>query len=216
MLDEALHSFALQTHPHREIVIVNDGEPLAPAAPGVVVVNLPSQQTIGAKRNAGTAAAHGEFVAPWDDDDFSMPERMEIQLAQIQRDRVVSVRSSLMWLTTSDLNVRGLLNGQCYATALMRRDAMDAVRGYPKHLSYREDMWLHLKFAFSGLIDSLTPEYFYVCRRHTTNVSNPFETDTHFKRMIPSPDTDRINTRLAALRALPRGTLVVPLHGPTL
>ncbi len=214
MLADALHSYELQTYPNRELIVVNDGQPLAPNAPGVTVVNLPAGQTIGAKRNAGTAAARGEFIAPWDDDDFSMPERMELQAAQIHRDNVSAVRSSLMWLTTSDLRVHGLLSGQCYATALMRRDAVNRAGGYPAYLSYREDMWLHLRLVMRGAKDSLTPEYFYVCRRHTQNVSNPFEGDTHFRRMIPSPEVPAINARLAALRALPRGTLVVPLHAP--
>ncbi len=211
MLTEALHSFQLQTYPNREIVIVNDGSPLAPAAGGVTVVNLPKRTSIGEKRNIGTTAAHGELIAPWDDDDFSMPERLELQTAQLYRNNVDSVRSSLMWLATSDLRVHGLLKGQCYATALMRRSVIERVGGYPD-ISYREDMELHLRMMFRGVKDLLEPDFFYVCRRHTKNVSNPFEGDAHFKKMLPSPDVQRINDRLAALRALPSGILVKPIH----
>jgi glycosyltransferase involved in cell wall biosynthesis len=216
MLVEAMHSFALQTHSNRELVIVNDGKPLVPAAAGVTVVNLPTQQTIGAKRNVGTAAARGDFFAPWDDDDFSMPERMELQLAQINRERTASVRSSLIWLATADLRVHGLFKSTNYQTSLISRDEANRVGGYPD-LNYLEDMELDIRLRLRGLRFSYEPGFFYIHRRHTMNVSNPHEGGgRHFLNMIPSPDTDRVNARLAALRALPRGTLLTTPNGSAL
>lgn len=212
MLVESLHSYELQTYPHKELVIVNDGEPLVPVAAGVTVVNLPNQESIGAKRNAGMIAARGEFFAPWDDDDFSMPERLELQLAQVCHDGVVLVRSPLIWIATVDLRVHGLFRGTNYQSSLIRRDEAASVGGYPS-TNYGEDFELDLRLRIRGFKISHTAEIFYVHRRHTMNVTNPHGgNDRAFKKMFPSPDTDRINTRLAALRALPRGTLVVPLH----
>ncbi|HEX6390539.1 MAG TPA: glycosyltransferase, partial [Solirubrobacteraceae bacterium] len=82
----AIASFALQTHPNRELVIVTDGSERYRGAlaryvdaigiDGVRFV-VPDEQDLplGALRNLAVAAARGEIVCQWDDDDYSHPER---------------------------------------------------------------------------------------------------------------------------------------------
>jgi hypothetical protein len=77
---EAIASASAQTHPHTEIVLVNDGtdkpESLAVLGQAARLVSTYLEQPnrgLGAARNAGFRAAHGEFVVPLDADDLIDP-----------------------------------------------------------------------------------------------------------------------------------------------
>ncbi|HYK05718.1 MAG TPA: glycosyltransferase [Thermoanaerobaculia bacterium] len=83
----ALETFRAQTHERRELIVVDDGADaigdLCTGVPGVRYVRLRGRATIGAKRNAGAAAATGEILVLWDDDDWYAPSRIERQIAPI-------------------------------------------------------------------------------------------------------------------------------------
>lgn len=46
------------------------------------VVDVAPGASIGAKRNAGALAVEAEFIASFDDDDFSLPHRLSTQLVR--------------------------------------------------------------------------------------------------------------------------------------
>lgn len=85
----AIGDFAAQTHVERELVIVHDGneafhvELSALAAKvqaaSVRVLRQALGASLGALRNASVAAAAGDFVCQWDDDDRYHPERLAVQ-----------------------------------------------------------------------------------------------------------------------------------------
>ncbi len=82
----ACRSYAQQTYPAKEIVIVNTGDNLLGRLPAELTDNIcevtrPAELTLGELRNCGLEAAQGEFVCQWDDDDWSGPQRIELQLA---------------------------------------------------------------------------------------------------------------------------------------
>jgi glycosyltransferase involved in cell wall biosynthesis len=80
----AIEDFLAQTYPNRELVIVDDGRDpvgdLVPDLPSIRYVRLDSRLTTGPKRNASCAEAHGEIIVHWDDDDWSSPDRVEVQV----------------------------------------------------------------------------------------------------------------------------------------
>ncbi len=48
------------------------------------VVNVPARfVSIGDKRNAGVDLARGELIAPWDDDDISLPWRLALPVERL-------------------------------------------------------------------------------------------------------------------------------------
>ena len=65
-LDDAVRSYRAQTHPRRELLVVNDGpQPLRSTASDVRVINLPAPMSIGEKRNVGLRFAYGGLIATW-------------------------------------------------------------------------------------------------------------------------------------------------------
>jgi glycosyltransferase involved in cell wall biosynthesis len=87
----AIRSYAAQNYPNRELVIVADGEEryrraLARyvEALGIARVRIvypgTGGLTLGALRNISMEAAQGEIICQWDDDDYSHPERLDVQV----------------------------------------------------------------------------------------------------------------------------------------
>jgi glycosyltransferase involved in cell wall biosynthesis len=81
--------FLAQTYPDRELVVVLDEGPaewaerfkahLASLPAAAVVVEPAGKRTLGALRNLSAAAASGEVLCQWDDDDLSHPTRLARQ-----------------------------------------------------------------------------------------------------------------------------------------
>lgn len=96
---KSIISFLAQTWINKELVVINDGEPLGadhwsqPAQNGYPAVEIreimiaypaihpaPPRLTLGELRNRGLQEAKGEYICQWDDDDFSHEERIERQM----------------------------------------------------------------------------------------------------------------------------------------
>lgn len=81
--------FLAQTHPQKELIFVNGGEPigdLIAGIEGVRCIDKRSSETTAAGRiaealNIGAQTARGEYCFRFDDDDLQAPDRIEKQLA---------------------------------------------------------------------------------------------------------------------------------------
>lgn len=89
--EDSLANFLRQSYPHRElVVVVNAGagllerwHALAAGRPGIRLCHAPGQP-LGACRNLAVAAARGEFVAMFDDDDLYGPEYLSEAVAVLE------------------------------------------------------------------------------------------------------------------------------------
>lgn len=86
----AVEYFLRQDYAEAELVVVEDGTPqlatLLPANPRVRLVRPPDgpgRRSIGALRNLGCAAARGQFIVLFDDDDWHGPRRVSTQLGPL-------------------------------------------------------------------------------------------------------------------------------------
>lgn len=94
MLDIALRRFEAQTYPNKEIVVVYDEDNAAAgavvdrhaalgSATAVRVIAAINRKgkgaTLGELRNQAIAAASGELIIQWDDDDWYSAKRVEMQ-----------------------------------------------------------------------------------------------------------------------------------------
>ena len=92
----AVAAFQAQNHPARELVVILDasadpsgrrrlGSRMRSGGPASVrVVEAPGAPTLGALRNRALAAAAGDYVCQWDDDDIYHPVRLSAQLAALR------------------------------------------------------------------------------------------------------------------------------------
>lgn len=85
----AIRSFLEQDHPNKQLLIVNDGTPTPTELLGPTVTEMRPEpgQRLGALRNLAldNLPAGTDFVVQWDDDDYSHPSRLRVQLQTMDR-----------------------------------------------------------------------------------------------------------------------------------
>ena len=89
-IGETLDSALAQTHPHVEVIVVDDGSTDSTPAilaryAGRIRTLRQSNQGLAAARNAGIALSRGEYVALLDADDLWTPDKLAVQVAVAAR-----------------------------------------------------------------------------------------------------------------------------------
>jgi GT2 family glycosyltransferase len=171
-LEPAVESIRRQTYRDFEFVIVDDGstdgsgailQRIATQDPRIRVIHG-KHEGISATRNRGLARARGTIVVCMDQDDISMPDRIERQLAYLaEHPDVAAVGTALRLINkdgdpiapptqyplTLEAIQQGLVMGYCslgQPTVAMRREAVVAVGGYRPAFDTAEDydLWTRL------------------------------------------------------------------------
>jgi len=169
-LPRAIDAVLAQTVADLELIVVDDGSRDASAAiaraaaerdPRVRVIEMGRNVGISRSLNAGIEAARAPFVAIQDADDFSAPQRLERQLAVLERSGDVAVvgcrmrevdeagRELAPRTSFAAGDVREVLlrfNPIPNTSAALRRDAVLAAGGYDPRYRYamEYDLWLRL------------------------------------------------------------------------
>lgn len=83
-----LQSFLSQDYPNLELVIVADGDDIQDLLPTecgrkIRLYHLPHQEKVGEKRNLACSVAEGEYIAHFDDDDWSSSIRISHQMSKL-------------------------------------------------------------------------------------------------------------------------------------
>ena len=170
LLEEAVYSFLRQDYPAKELIVLNDcpTQELICDAPNVAIVNVSRRfRSMGEKLNAAVGVAQGDLIAPWDDDDISLPWRISDSVAALgEMDYYNPMR---YWLSDSKgLRLQHPIS-LVHACSLFTRRAFDAVGGYP-HLTGNQDLVLHRRFKQSERVQvsprpELAPsEWYYIYR----------------------------------------------------
>jgi glycosyltransferase involved in cell wall biosynthesis len=192
LLEEAIESFLRQDYPNKELIVLNDcpGQELICDEPGVRVVNVAERfPSLGDKRNAGVGLARGELIAPWDDDDISLPWRLSHSVERLGNADYFNPRC--YWLLDSDgFHEKPLdLTVGYYSLnmSLFRRAAFEGVGGYPS-VNLGEDYALDATFSelahvvdpFRGDKEPTRSEWFYIYRRGVSPVHICSSSDQDF------------------------------------
>jgi len=180
---EAIASAAAQTHPHTEIILVNDGsrerESAVILAQASHLVSTYIEQTnrgLGAARNAGFRAANGDFVVPLDADDLLDPAYIAECLAALRDSDAAFAYSDFQVFGNKsyqerpgEYNLYRLLdrNYLTYAALIRKRD-WENVGGYDdtqKCFGYEDwEFWLHL--GALGRFGRYVPKLLFRYRKH--------------------------------------------------
>jgi glycosyltransferase involved in cell wall biosynthesis len=179
-LVEAVESIVTQTFTDFEFLIVDDGSTDASLAilrkyaardPRIRLISRPNTG-IAVALNEMLQLARGEFVARMDSDDVSLPDRFERQVAFLRANPDVLAVGGAYTITDQnggelttirppeqdpEIQARALsgLMAICHPTAMLRREALDAVGGYRKELVPAEDLDLWLRLGERGGLANL-------------------------------------------------------------
>lgn len=100
----ALAGYEQQSYPHRELIVVDDGErfPVAEtqvAAVGGRLLRLQPGTPLGCKLNAGVELGRGQLVQKFDDDDWYGPDFLTAMVGALGERWTVACRPTLAFLT---------------------------------------------------------------------------------------------------------------------
>jgi glycosyltransferase involved in cell wall biosynthesis len=120
-----------------EWIVVDHGaaQPIAPLLEGldderIKIVTVAKGSRGGAARQAGLAAASGDFIAVQEPADWSLPQRFETQLARLEADADTDVVGSFMYVNVPGCDValwRSYDDAMIHPTLLMRRNVADTI-----------------------------------------------------------------------------------------
>jgi len=182
-LNDAVASVLAQTHPHVEVIVVNDGSTDETPAllaqwqardPRVRAVHQ-SNGGLAAARNAGLNVACGQYVAFLDADDVIRPEKLERQIAYLEAhphtDLVYSdygtADAELRPLTDEVIGVKRMPLSEAYVytnvfpvmAALLRRTLVERVGGFDESLRACEDWDYWVRCERAGIFGYLPGAY---------------------------------------------------------
>jgi hypothetical protein len=132
LLEESVESFLRQTDVDTELLILNDhpAQELAFDHPRVRVINQRERfRTLGEKYNALVSLAAGSLLAPWEDDDISLPHRLELSRERLGERDYYNPRR-YWYLDRNGLHWDHAM-GVGHNLSLFRKRAWQAVGGYP-------------------------------------------------------------------------------------
>jgi hypothetical protein len=171
LLEEAVEAFLRQTDTRSELLILNDhpDQEVFFDHPRVCVINMPRRfRTLGEKYNALVGLARGELLAPWEDDDISLPHRLELSRHRLGGRDYFNPRR--YWFLDGTRLHRDHQMGVGHNLSLFRRQAWLAVGGYPA-VTGSQDMAMDDRLLGYGGLSCLSDdeplpvdEWYYVYR----------------------------------------------------
>lgn len=185
---EALRSLQVEPGIDAEILVVDDGSTdgcdavvasIAEADPRVRLIRR-DHRGVSAARNAGLAAATGEYLTFLDSDDISAPGRILRQVTKLAARpdiaAVVGRRMHFSEMSADFVPQPGSIWEQtldiCLASAVFRRATFERFGGFDEALTYGEDIDFYFRlFEVDSrfLIEVETAIYY---RRHAGNMTN--------------------------------------------
>ena len=197
-LDRAIWSIRRQTLTDLELIVIDDGS--TDGTPGILErhaaddarVRIARTEHLGLAeaRNRGLTLARSRWVALMDDDDVSLPERLDHQLRFLEANQGVSALGTWAWLvgesgrrgaasdtgpTTREelarLRAAGLGVYLIAPTVVLDRDAVRAVGGFRQWMFPAEDLDLWMRLSDHGTVLAL-PERLIEYRVHPRSVSS--------------------------------------------
>jgi glycosyltransferase involved in cell wall biosynthesis len=198
-IGEATESILRQTHQDLELIIVDDGSTDGTAEiiaryqaedSRVRVVSQPNSG-VAAARNAGIAIARSEWIAVMDSDDVMESNRLERQLAFVEKNPDLAIAASLVtWINHDGREIgrsqSSLLTDEAvneayrrdpviilsHPTCMIRREVLLDVGGYRTQFWASSDIDLFNRIADAGGRILVQPEHLVKYRIHSSSVTS--------------------------------------------
>ncbi len=195
-LSLAITSILKQTFKDFEFIIVDDGSTdrslkiirKYEKTDSRIRVLVQDNQGLAAALNNGIAMARGKYIARMDDDDISLPNRLDLQYSFMESHLDVLASSGLAviinkwgdeyeeWRTeenSSKIDSRHIDEGctsLCHPASIIRKTAWEAVGGYSPDIRYAQDLDFWLKIGELGSLANIS-EPLILYRLHSNSAS---------------------------------------------
>jgi glycosyltransferase involved in cell wall biosynthesis len=171
-IPRAIQCFLAQTHEAKELIILDNGESIAdlvPADDRIRYIRMSSKSTTGQLRNLCCQVSRGEFIAHWDDDDWSHPERLAEQAAAIEGHQATGY-NSILFHGPKPEDVTRYQGEKVYAlgTSLFYRRAWWEKNRFPAVLVGEDNEFVRRSASVMKFTDGSRR---IVARTHATNTS---------------------------------------------
>ena len=172
-----LWCFDRQTWSRKELVVVDSSpEPLIPGASDVRVITAPAGSSVACKRNMALAAARGEIVAWFDDDDWQHPQRLDHTASAVAAGAAVASvgRAWFVDLLGDGAYAYHAPDGVIFNAAAFVTNVARKVRFDERLIKASDTGWLLTVLREAvGAVHRLRggPHMFWLCHDH--NLSNP-------------------------------------------
>lgn len=184
-VEATIRCFEQQTYPDKELVVVHDGAASEEAVAtfekaGARVFGMLGVP-LGMLRNKAVEESRGKYVAQWDDDDLSVPDRIEFQLAalQVKKANACVLRRYILWDERNGQFYRSFPRAAGWESSLVaERAAVLRLRYPPVKLSEDRQMMARMATAYRVLVIDEPDKYVY--RYHGRNACSP----EHFRMMF--------------------------------
>jgi hypothetical protein len=143
-LSKSVEYYDRQTYPHRELVIVDDGdEDLSSRFEGTDITYLHRRcrESLGAKRNVGCRRARGSIIALWDDDDWYGRTRLADQVEPLIANQAditaltsptfFDLRNWTFWICSEDIERQMFRRGVIAGTMVFWRAIWESHAQFP-------------------------------------------------------------------------------------
>lgn len=195
LLEEAIESFVRQDYPDKELLILNDNSQqiLTCAAPNVIIINVPQRfQSLGEKYNALVGLSSGWLLAPWEDDDISLPWRLSLSVRALAVADADYYNPRRYWFYQDAKYHHQHKQGVGHACSVYTRHAFTLAGGYP-FISGAQDMvfdrkLLHMAVSCGAPVND-SPElhiskWFYIGRWDTgsSHLSGNMDHEKYYAR----------------------------------
>ena len=180
---KAVEYFLLQDYPNRELVIIEDGQPLLaerlPRDPRIRLFSSGLTRSIGEMRNHACQLGRGALMMLWDDDDWHGPTRITDQVAPLVAGRCdltgltdltwFEVDSWRAWRLTPRLQSRLLLRNVYAGTLAFDRSVWEKLARFPDRSLAEDAAFLSQALRRGARLERLEGTAAYVYVRHGRN-----------------------------------------------
>ncbi len=181
-MPQAIRYFLRQDHPHKELVIVDDGtDPVADLIPDderIRYIRLERKVTIGEKRNRAVEASRGEIIVHFDDDDWHGPRRLSHQIQPLLRNEaevcgldtgwILNVLDGRFWSCTASLHARMFYADVHGGSIGYKRDVWQRQARFPE-INLAEDAAFLRRLSGRARIRKVLNDSVFVYIRHEEN-----------------------------------------------
>ena len=203
-LATAVESALAQTYRDLEILIVHDG---STDATGAIAKSYGSRITyirkaenggLASARNRGIRESGGRYIALLDDDDWWEPDKLQLQVAELEKDKDVALVYSDMWVHYDDgkidpsfLRTRPLASGGHVfnqyllskfiipSSVVIRRSCLKQIGLFDESMRSLKDCDFFLRLCYRWKI-ALVPQSLVHRRQRAGNMTSNEDLGTHY------------------------------------